>query len=76
LECYTWRHHQNCHIFCEKVSTEFSLPEPYGLKVARGMGRRGQRSSALSGFSDRGSTVLHYTHQVQVEILDTFTSSI
>ena len=23
------RHHQNCHIFREKPSTEFSPPEPY-----------------------------------------------
>lgn len=29
---YTWRHYPNSHIFCEKASTEFSLPEPYLLR--------------------------------------------
>ena len=28
---YTWRYRQNCHIFCQKVGTEYSLPEPYLL---------------------------------------------
>ena len=30
---YTWCYRKNCHIFREKVSTKYSLPEPYYARL-------------------------------------------